>query len=138
MHYASSPTREDLAVWPYTDLNYARFSGANVLLVGAETQVVDFVSLLVPDLNEEKTIRPNRTPLQLPPTSSHIGQVVVWDVGALTLQGQQELLEWLDQVKGRTQVISIATAPLFVRVETGAFDSTLYYRLNTIFIDLSQ
>ena len=132
------PARGDLAVWPYTELDLARITGANVLFVGAEPQVADFVSLLVPDLNEGVTIRPKWGRLQLPPTSSQIGKVVVWDVGTLIPEGQRKLLEWLDLATGRTQVISIASAPLLMRVEAGVFDSTLYYRLNMICIDLSQ
>ena len=138
MQYASTPARGDLAVWPYTELDLARITGANVLFLGAGPLVVDLVGVLVPSVNEGVTIRPRWGRLELPPASSHIGKVVVWDVGTLTLAGQRTLLEWMDLANGRTQVISIASAPLLIRVDTGAFDATLYYRLNTICIDLSK
>ncbi len=138
MRYASMLERADLAVWPHTDLEFARVTRANVLLVGAEHLLADVVSVLVGDLSERVTIRPQRGRLQLPPTSSHIEKVVVPDVDTLTPEGQRSLLEWLDLAKGRTQVISIASAPLLMRVETGGFDATLYYRLNMIYLDLSK
>ena len=138
MRYASTPARGDLAVWPYTELDLARITGANVLFLGAGPLVVDLVGVLVPSVNEGVTIRPRWGRLELPPASSHIGKVVVWDVDTLTLAGQRTLLEWMDVANGRTQVISIASAPLLIKVETGAFDATLYYRLNTICIDLSK
>jgi hypothetical protein len=130
--------RGDLAVWPHTDLECARITRANVLLVGVERPLADVVSVLVADLHEWVTIRPEWGRLQLPPLSSHIEKVVLRDVDTLTPEGQRSLLEWLDLAKGCTQVISIASAPLLRRVETGGFDAALYYRLNMIYIDLSK
>jgi len=54
----------------------------------------------------------------------------------LTMAEQRQLLEWLDAPATRMQVISTASMPMLPRVEARTFDETLYYRLNTIYIDL--
>jgi transcriptional regulator of acetoin/glycerol metabolism len=48
------------------------------------------------------------------------------------------LFEWLDSTSSGTQVVSTASAPLLPLVEAGAFDDALYYRLNTVYVDLSE
>jgi transcriptional regulator of acetoin/glycerol metabolism len=55
----------------------------------------------------------------------------------LRLQEQIRLLEWLALAAGRTQVISTSVAPLFPRVQAGSFIDTLYYRLNTVYVDVT-
>jgi sigma-54-interacting transcriptional regulator len=75
-------------------------------------------------------------PLVLPrvaPTAA----ILFHDVGALPLDDQQRLVDWLDRAEGRTQIVSMTPAPLLSRVAAGAFDPTLYYRLNVFCVDLS-
>jgi DNA-binding NtrC family response regulator len=50
---------------------------------------------------------------------------------------QLRFLEWLDSASKRLQVVSTATAPLLRLVEGRKFNPTLYYRLNTVYIDLT-
>ena len=64
--------------------------------------------------------------------------MVLNDVGALGLQDQIQLLEWLGSASGRTQVVSTTPAPLLPRVESGKFIDTLYYRLNTVLVDATS
>jgi transcriptional regulator of acetoin/glycerol metabolism len=45
--------------------------------------------------------------------------------------------EWLAS-SNRPQVVSTASAPLLPLVEAGVFNDALYYRLNTVYIDLSE
>jgi len=70
----------------------------------------------------------------LPPSESS-GTVILNDVGALPIQEQIRLLEWLPGAHGRTQVVSTAPTLLLPRVKAGAFIDTLYYRLNTVCLD---
>jgi transcriptional regulator of acetoin/glycerol metabolism len=63
---------------------------------------------------------------------------VIRNVDTLSAGEQKTLLEWLESATTRTQVITTATAALTPLVEAGAFDETLYYRLNTVYIDLSE
>jgi transcriptional regulator of acetoin/glycerol metabolism len=64
--------------------------------------------------------------------------MVIQDVDMLTTGEQRRLLEWLDGANIRTQVISTASTPLLARVEARTFNETLYYRLNTTYIDLFE
>jgi hypothetical protein len=120
------------------DLNVARITKANLLLVGTEPHVVKLVSLLVPDANPSVMIRRQDGQLLLPPPASRPSTVVVRDVDALTVDEQRSLLEWMDSSQSRTQVVSTASAPVLPLVESGAFNDALYYRLNTVYINLSE
>lgn len=74
--------------------------------------------------------------LVLPP-ADRAGTVVLHEVGRLAIQDQIQVLEWLGQAMGRTQVVSTTSASLLPRVQAGAFIDTLYYRLNTVCVDVS-
>ena len=61
------------------------------------------------------------------------------DVGNLTREGQRRLSEWLDDnVPNHMQVIATNAAALWPRVRDGSFTEALYYRLNVIYIDLTD
>jgi len=47
------------------------------------------------------------------------------------------LLDWLDRAAGRTQVVSMTPASLWPRVQAGEFMDRLYYRLNTVCMDVT-
>ena len=49
---------------------------------------------------------------------------------------QQLLLAWLGQRAPRVQVISTTVEPLFALVQRGAFLDSLFYHLNTLYVDL--
>ena len=122
----------------HSDLNVARITRANVLVVGEERLVINLVSVVIPDANLGVVISFQDGQLLLPPASSGPGTVVVRDVDALTTGQQQMLLEWLELAQNHTQVVSTSSVPLLPMVETGAFNDALYYRLNTIYIDPSE
>jgi transcriptional regulator of acetoin/glycerol metabolism len=63
--------------------------------------------------------------------------MVLHDVGRLQPHEQLDLLAWLEQADGRTQVVSTSATPLLPRVQCGAFIDTLYYRLNTVCVDVT-
>ncbi len=62
--------------------------------------------------------------------------MILHDVGALTLEEQCRLMVWLQETAGGTRVVSTTSAPLLPLVEVGAFLDTLYYRLNTIYLEI--
>ena len=70
-----------------------------------------------------------------PPPADWTGTLVLHEVGALGIREQIRLLEWSGV--GRAQVISSTPAPLLPRVTAGAFIDTLYYRLNTVYLDVT-
>jgi hypothetical protein len=63
---------------------------------------------------------------------------VLRDVHGLTPADQLELLDWLELAEGRTQVVSTSSTPLLPRVHSGEFIDTLYYRLNTVCVDVTR
>jgi transcriptional regulator of acetoin/glycerol metabolism len=58
-------------------------------------------------------------------------------VGALSHDDQLHLLDWLEHAVARTQVISTTSGPLLPLVQTGGFIETLFYRLNTVCLDVT-
>lgn len=67
-----------------------------------------------------------------------MGTLILHEVGALPHDDQRQLLEWLEPAARRVQVISTTSASLFPRVEVGAFSDVLYYRLNTMCMDVAS
>ena len=57
---------------------------------------------------------------------------------ASSAPGEQQrlLLAWLGQRRPRVQVISTTVEPLFSLVQRGAFLDSLFYHLNTLYVDL--
>jgi transcriptional regulator of acetoin/glycerol metabolism len=50
---------------------------------------------------------------------------------------QLQLLDWSARTQGRIQIVSMTSVPLIPRVQIGAFLDTLYYRLNTVCVDVT-
>ena len=73
--------------------------------------------------------------LVLPP-AANTGTLILHEVGSLTNDDQLQLLGWLEQAEGRTRVVSTSAASLFARVEAGLFIEKLYYRLNTVSLNV--
>jgi sigma-54-interacting transcriptional regulator len=76
-------------------------------------------------------------PLDLPPPG-RAATMVLHDVSELTYVEQHRLLAWMDQVDGRIRVVSTTAVPLWPRVNAGAFNDVLYYRLNTVCVDVGR
>jgi DNA-binding NtrC family response regulator len=73
-----------------------------------------------------------------PPRTVRGGTLILHDVSALTPDEQRQLLEWLDWDGGRTQVVSTTPVSLAPRVQAGTFIEWLYYRLNTVCVDVTD
>jgi hypothetical protein len=123
--------------WANADLQLARMTKANLLMIGTEGLVVQLMKSLIPDLNQAIVVRCRGERLMLPPASALVATIVLRDVDALADEEQRTLLEWFRSASGFTQVVSTSSAPLLPRVEAGAFSDLLYYCLNTVCIDLS-
>jgi transcriptional regulator of acetoin/glycerol metabolism len=106
----------------------------NLLLMGGDEVVQPLVESLAARFHQPVGTWSPGERLVLPP-AERTGTMVLNDVGALALQDQIQLLEWLGTAIGRTQVVSTTPAPLLPRVESGKFIDTLYYRLNTVCVD---
>jgi hypothetical protein len=120
-----------------SDLKIARCTRANLLVVGPQLLVKNVLNLMAPGGNRDAVMQGGEGRLQLPASPRPL-TMVIQDVDMLTTGEQCRLLEWLDGANIRTQVISTASTPLLARVEARTFNETLYYRLNTTYIDLFE
>jgi hypothetical protein len=128
-----------------TDARLARVAGelflmgmarVNVLLVGSEEMVRLILQTELGVLKKPITSWTPGQPFALPP-AGRSGTLILRDVGALGPREQGELLEWLDRSNGTTQVISTTSLPILPRLRAGSFIDTLYYRLNTVYVDVT-
>ena len=109
----------------------------NLLLMGQADVVQPMVEALAARFHQPVGTWSPGERLVLPP-AERTGTMVINDVGALGLQDQIQLLEWLSSAAGRTQVVSTTSSPLLPRVQSGKFIDTLYYRLNTFCVDATS
>ena len=115
--------REDwrLAREAHKELQVVGMPRTNLLLVGTAGAIRFILELLWLELREPiLRWRPGQR-LELP-SPGREATLVLHDVSELTCDDQHHVLRWLDQTAG----------PLWPRVETGAFNDVLYYRLNTV------
>ena len=139
-HASMLPIRDDSRIPPSVqrDLGVARLTKANLLLVGTEREITRLVRLVVPDQSQAAVVRCQNGRLMLPSTPFGAGTIVIRDVDALTREDQWKLCEWLDSRSDRTQVVSTASAPLVPLVDSQVFNDALYYRLNVVYVDLTE
>jgi len=64
--------------------------------------------------------------------------VVIRDVATWCLDRQEALLTWLSQPNRRPQIIATSSIKIFPLVTQGLFLEALYYRLNTILLDVGR
>ena len=113
-----------------------RTAHPNVLLVGPEAAVVDVLDSLRPHCRQPvETCEAGYFLALLPQPRA----LILRDVGKLTPEGQRRLMEWLDcSDRDRVQVIATNGVALWPRVKNGSFMEALYYRLNMIYVDLTN
>lgn len=126
-------------VIPLSDVTaLLRGSHANVLLVGTEAAVVDMLDRLRPNCRQPVETCEGGSFLA-PSSPAQAGTLILRDVENLTQEGQRRLMEWLDDnARDRIQVIATNAAAPWPQVRDGAFIEALYYRLNVIYIDLTD
>lgn len=109
----------------------------NALIIGADSVVNQALSALRNDYRQPAVTVVATNPLTLPSRDVAWGTLILRDVLGLSLNGQQQLLAWLDNAHADTQVIATADQSPWPDVERGAFLSALYYRLNIVYVDLT-
>jgi hypothetical protein len=109
----------------------------NVLLVGSADIVRRVLQTQMPTLMKPVVSWSPGEPFVLPPAVERTGTLIVHEVGSLSLHDQLQLLEWTAGGTGRAQVISTTSTPLLPRVCARGFVDALYYRLNTVYLDLN-
>ena len=121
----------------HVDLLLMGMPRVNLLLIAADGVVRYVIESLLLDLQEPIARWKPGERLTLPSPSDG-GTLVLHDVGALSGDDQLRLIDWLERAEGRTQVVSTSSTPLLPRVDSGVFVDTLYYRLNTVCVDVTQ
>jgi hypothetical protein len=117
------------------DCRLARAAGVNMLIVLPEG-IGGFAKLLMAELPTPVVAwRPGER-LMLP-QPGQTGTLLLHNVGSLSLLDQRYLVEWLERAAGRTQVVSTTAVALLPLVQNGTFLARLYYRLNTVCVDLN-
>jgi hypothetical protein len=120
----------------YEDLQIAGTLRTNLLLVASSDATRTVLAMLWPGLREPiKAWRPGQQ-LDLP-LPGRVATLILHDVNDLAFDDQQRVLRWLDETGGRIRVVSTSMVPLWPYVETGAFNVALYYRLNTLCVDVT-
>jgi hypothetical protein len=101
----------------------------SMLLIGLDAAIQTILSQVRSHLRSPVSWwTPGAGPEPLPIT----GALIIPEIGTLSLDQQQRLLDWIE-AKGRdVQVVSLSERPVFPLVETGAFLPALYYRLNIV------
>lgn len=107
----------------------------NTLFVGADDRTWHLLASALHLVEPVSSWHPG-TPMDLPETGA-VPTLVIREVGRMSGAEQVRLLDWLDRAVGRTQVVSTSSVPLLPLVEDGRFINTLYYRLNTVCVDLN-
>ena len=130
------PDHWRLARAAHVDLLLMGMPRANLLLVAPDGVVRYVLESLLLNLREPVVRWSPGTTLDLSMVD-HASTIVLHDVGNLPPRDQLDLLEWLERADGRAQVVSTSATPLLPRVQCGAFIDTLYYRLNTVCVDVT-
>ncbi len=119
------------------ELSWLSRAHPNILLVGNGTATAAALSELQSMYQFPVIVRKcGRLPLALPPTES-ANTLILHDVAALAPGEQQMLSDWLSSEHRRTQVVTTSSEALLPLVTSGAFLSTLYYRLNVVYVDVT-
>jgi len=107
---------------------------ANLLLIGPADITAMLLDIVRVHLEAPVATLCAGEPLTLP--QGRVGTLIVQNLSLLNPAEQAELNEALNHSLAGTQVISTSALSLMPMVEEGRFLDILYYRLNTIYIDV--
>jgi hypothetical protein len=107
----------------------------NVLLEGSAAATNAALLLLLPHLRQPVAWSRPDAPIQLPHRAA--GAFILRNVAALSAGDQARLLEWSGTQGSGTQIVSTTEGRLFALVARGLFDAALYYRLNTMLLQVA-
>lgn len=114
-----------------------RAAGVNLLVAGPREVTRSLVAALQPQFRQPVVaLESSGEPVALP-AADHVGTLVLYDVSRLAAIDQSRLLAWLDGATTRIQIISTAARPMVPLIESGAFLASLYYRLNTVCVEIT-
>jgi transcriptional regulator of aromatic amino acid metabolism len=109
---------------------------ANMLVIGVTSAGRDLVEASLVGLGLVSRWEPGE-PLVLP-SAAGTGTLILHEASSLSHDDQMRLLAWLDESVGRMRVVSTSSTSLFARVQAGLFLEKLYYRLNTVTVNVAD
>ena len=109
----------------------------NLCLLGADETTNALMDELSPYLRHP-IITLSSNLLELPAAGEPVGTLMLSDVEGLALADQHHLMRWLTQTNVPPRVISTAQGSILPMISEGAFLAPLYYRLNTICLDVRE
>ena len=119
----------------YWHLDVCLSTRANVLLIGPDDITCAFLKVVRPHLQDPVAILRGGEPFALPP--GPVGTLILINVGAFSPPDQMQLHEALNDRLSGTQVISTSATGLMPMLAAKGFLEPLYYRLNTIYLDVA-
>jgi hypothetical protein len=125
---ASLRASHTLRLVPLAEWRALRVYRPNVLIEGPKSDVEDTLVALMSDFDAKFIEWQDLGPALVTTDRS----IVVREVGALGSNEQMRLLELLDNVETRIQVIATSSSHLFDSVNQHSFRSDLYYRLTAV------
>jgi hypothetical protein len=121
-------------VEPPEDWRTLLHTRAHMLVSGPRSALTAFVRAARAELIEPVASLSGAMPLFLEGART----LIITDVNALDGAGQQRLLAWMNEPRNADiQILSLTSARVFAFVEKG-FDANLYYRLNTIYLEVQD
>ena len=117
------------------DLQVGAMPRTNLLLVGSSGATRIVLDMLRLELRGPVIRWQPGQPLVLPPPGVP-ATLVLDNPIALTREDQQRIVRWLEQVVRDVRVVSTTAVPLWPHVQAGEFNETLYYRLNTMCLEV--
>jgi hypothetical protein len=109
-----------------------RETAGNVLAIGPDPEIVNFLNALAPVLKKPVVECPDGT---FHPPEHACGALVLRNIGRLDHSSQEQLLHFLSSER-RARTISTSATSVIDLVHRGEFLDTLYYRLNVITLTL--
>ena len=139
----ATPSRHDPRIALATRMS-VRIPRVNLLVVGPDETVEHALDLIRGELMQAGGDVPSAATAEWQPGKPFIlpspslpAMLVLRRVDSLGYVDQRLLVEWLERAT-RCQVISTAPSSLMPLVDKGVFLQTLYYRLNTVYMDLTN
>jgi hypothetical protein len=115
----------------------ARRGTASLLLAGPDVVVETIIDALLPHFRQPIEVwRPGSGAVLAPDGGTRT--LILRDVGAMPREDQRRLSDWLEVAASGTQVVSTTRQSLFPLLGAGTFMETLYYRINTLYFQVTE
>jgi hypothetical protein len=111
-----------------------RTSPVNGLLIGSPDLTAAAVAEMEKDLQQPLVWWSPDQGIDLPDLTG--GTLVIRDVDDLDARQQEQLSRWIVLHAPGVQVLALAREPLFESVADGRFSAALYYRMNTVVVEV--